>query len=304
MFLRMGSVATRSGRSPALLKFSLDSLSSVVPSLREALQPFSALVVTGGSSGIGKSFIQLGETLKPDLVFCNLSRTAPAENIFSNPRKKLNHISCDLSDGAQVPRAAADVLGVLANAGVSGRILLVNNSGFGTFGRFSEVPLDRQLAMIDLNVRALVQLTGLLLPHLQSRGGAIMNIASTLGHMPAPYAATYGATKAFVRHWSLALHEELRGTNVHVITVSPGTTRTEFFRVAGSRTDDARMRSAMTPDSVAKKALAALAAGRPEVVTGWGNKTYTFASACLPKSVSARIVGKVLARRDPAGAGS
>src|SRR5262245_27153336 len=93
MFLRMGSVETKSGRSPALLGKHLDSLNSVVPSLREALQPFSTVVVTGGSSGIGKSFIQLLGMLKPDLLFCNLSRRPPAENIFPNPTKRLNHIS-------------------------------------------------------------------------------------------------------------------------------------------------------------------------------------------------------------------
>src|SRR5512133_2092036 len=125
MFLRMGSVATKPGRSPALIKVNLDSLSPVVPSLREALQPFSTVLVTGGSSGIGKSFIQLGAKLKPDLVFCNLSRRPPAENISANSGKRLNHFPCDLSQSAEVDRVAALLRQFLDRTVPSGRILLI-----------------------------------------------------------------------------------------------------------------------------------------------------------------------------------
>src|SRR5882672_10581707 len=79
MFLRLFAGGARRSLSPVLRRKPLVSLSPVVASLREALQPFSAVVVTGGSSGIGKSFIELGRNLKPDLFFCNLSRRAPAQ---------------------------------------------------------------------------------------------------------------------------------------------------------------------------------------------------------------------------------
>jgi short-subunit dehydrogenase len=299
MFLRMGSVETKSGRSPALLRKNLDSLNSVVPSLREALQPFSTVVVTGGSSGIGKSFIQLLGTLKPDLLFCNLSRRPPAENIFPNPTKRLNHIFCDLSRPEDTQRAAQDVREILQREASSGGILLINNSGFGSFGSFLELNLAKELEMIDVNVRALVELTGRLLPLLCERGGVVMNIASTVAFQPTPYCATYGATKAFVLHWTLALNEELRGSRVRALAVCPGTTATAFFREAGSRVDAARSAASMTPEDVVKVALRALGAGRSQVVAGWGNKAYTFAGSKLPKPVSARIAGKVLAKRRP-----
>src|SRR5688500_1085245 len=122
MFLRMGSVATKLGRSPALLKIDSNLPPTVVPSPREALQPFSAVIVTGGSSGIGKSFIQLGQKLKPDLVFCNLSRRSPSENIFPSAAKKLNHLPCDLSQPAQVEHAAAALLDFLKRNVPAGRI--------------------------------------------------------------------------------------------------------------------------------------------------------------------------------------
>jgi short-subunit dehydrogenase len=151
--------------------------------------------------------------------------------------------------------------------------------------------------MIELNVGAVVHLTGLLLPLLLARGGAIMNLASTVAFQPTPFAATYGATKAFVLHWTIALNEELRGRGVRAIAVCPGTTRTEFFRAAGLGDDLVSSSTVMTSDQVAETALRALAAGKACVVPGLGNKLYTFAGARLPKRVSARIAGKMLRGR-------
>lgn len=299
MFLRMGSVATRPGRSPALIKEKFDSLPPVVPSQSEALQPVSAVIVTGGSSGIGKSFIQLMGNLKSDLIFCNLSRRTPAKKISANVTKRLNHFSCDLSQPAEIERVAAALQDFLQREVPLGQILLINNSGFGAFGAFAELDLEDELAMIDVNVRAIVHLTGLLLPLLRARGGTIMNIASTVAFQPTPYAATYGATKAFVLHWTIALNEEMRGTHLRAIAVCPGTTATEFFERAGVRTNSMKMAAVMTPDDVVKIALSALAHGRSQVVAGWGNKAYTFAGARLPKPLAARVAGMILGRRRP-----
>ena len=270
-----------------------------MPSPSETLQQFAAVVVTGGSSGIGKSFIRLAGTLKADLVICNFSRRPPPENIFPNAAKRLNHFYCDLSRPAEVARAAGEVIAFLGRAVPAGRILLINNSGIGAFGAFADQPVARQLEVIDVNVRALVQLTGLLLPLLSARGGAIMNIASTVAFQPTPYAATYGASKAFVLHWTLALNEELRGTGVRAIAVCPGTTTTEFFRTAGLGDQAGETRLSMTTDQVAETALRALGAGRAQVVPGWVNKLYTFAGSKLRKSHAARIAAAMLTRYRP-----
>jgi uncharacterized protein len=298
MFLRMGSVATKPGRSPALLKINFDSLPFVVPSSSEALQPFSAVIVTGGSSGIGKSFIQLGSKLKPDLIFCNLSRRSPAENISPNAAERLNHFSCDLSQPAELERTAAALMEFIPRTVPKGRLLLINNSGFGAFGAVGELDLPRQLAMIDVNVRAVVHLTGLLLPLLRQRGGTIMNIASTLAFQPTPFSATYAATKAFVLHWTVALNDEMRGSRVRAIAMCPGTTATAFFDRAISQ-HGRKPVSGMHPDAVVKCALRAMARGRSHAVPGWGNMVYTSVGARLPKGISARIAGKIMSRRRP-----
>ena len=294
MFLRVVSGDARGGQSPALRRKRVVSLSAVVPSLREALQPFSAVVLTGGSSGIGKSFIERGRKLKPDLVFCNLSRRAPPENIFPNAEKSLNHFPCDLAQPAQIANTVAGVREFLGRAAPCGQILLINNSGFGAFGRFQELELEGQTTMIDVNVRAIVQLTGLLLPLLRERGGAIMNIASTVAFQPTPYTATYGATKAFVLHWTLALNEELRGSGVRALAVCPGTTTTEFFRTAGLGEGAVLASFAMSTEDVVESALRAMGAGKSHVVPGWKNKLYTFAGSKFPKALVTRIAAKVL----------
>ncbi len=290
----MGWVDQRPGKNPVGKK-SLILLSPVVPSLSEALSPFSAVVVTGGSSGIGKSFIELGRKLKPDLVVCNLSRRPPPEKISGAAGKFLNHFACDLSRAAEVERVAGELHAFLERSVPAGRILLINNSGFGTFAAFPEPNLARELDMIDLNVRAVVHLTGLMLPRLRARGGAIMNIASTVAFQPTAFAATYGATKAFVLNWTIALNEELRGSGVRALAVCPGTTRTEFFERAGVGGAE-KAPFAMSSEAVAEIAFRALAAGRAQVVTGWKNKLMTFAGAKVPKPLAARVSAAMLTR--------
>ena len=145
----------------------------------------------------------------------------------------------------------------------------------------------KQLQMIDLNVRALVELTGRLLPALQARGGAVVNIASTAAFQPTPYMATYGASKAFVLHWTLALSEDLRESKVRTLAVCPGPTRTNFFHAAGFASPPMQggINGAldMSADQVAERALVALARGQTLLVTGWKNKLIAFVGSKTPK---------------------
>jgi len=230
--------------------------------------------------------------LKPDLVVCNLSRRNPAIN---NLGQRLNHFACDLSRPAEVERAAREVGEFLQRAVPTGQVLLINNSGFGTMGAFPEPDLAKQVEMIDLNVRAVVQLTGLLLPLLRTRGGAIVSVASTAAFQPTPSMATYGATKAFVLHWSHALNYELRGSGVRAIAVCPGTTRTEFFKTAGLKEGNRADALAMTAEEVVLASLRALGAGRSQIVTGWKNKLASFVASPVPKAFATRVCGLVLA---------
>lgn len=260
---------------------------------REEVMKYSAVIVTGGSSGIGKSFIEHVAKLHPGVFICNLSRRDPNMNLS---QLKLSHVPCDLAKQGGPSDGAAAVLSLLNRHAPAGPVLLINNSGFGAYGVFPEPNLGHQLEMLDVNVRAVVELTGRLLPLLKSRTGAVITVASTAAFQPTPYLAAYGASKAFVLHWSLALNEELRGTGVRTLAVCPGPTATEFFRRAGLKQGSVTDSPGQTTDEVVTESLRALARGKAQVVTGWKNKVLAALSSKLPKPLAARISAKILAR--------
>ncbi len=261
--------------------------------LSAELSEFTSVIVTGGSSGIGKSFIGLMGSVKPSLRFCNLSRRKPD---LKSPQLNLRHVPCDLADAGAIAAAAAAVLAWLAEEEPGGRVLLINNSGFGGYGHFPEPDLAHQLEMVDVNVRAVLDLTGRLLPVLKRRGGAILTVASTAAFQPTAYMAAYGASKVFVQHWSLALNEELRGTGLRTLVVCPGPTATEFFRRAGLQQGSVPDVWGMSSEAVVRVSLGALAAGRAQVVPGWKNKLSAAVVSKLPKPFAAWVAAKLLAR--------
>lgn len=276
---------------PAPGKFPSDRF---VSSLREVLQKLSAVIVTGGSSGIGKSFIGTTAKLQPSLHFCNLSRRIPDINL---PELNLRHFACDLSKPEEIERAVPQLVAHLNVVIPQGRVLLINNSGFGAYGRFPEPNLGEQLAMADVNMRAVLHLTGLLLPELKRRGGAIMNVASTAAFQPTPYLATYGATKSFLLHWSVALGEELRGSGVPVLAVCPGPTSTGFSQRAGLKPGQLAEGPRMTSEQVVMASYRALAAGKSIVIPGAKNRFLAGLAGLVPKPLAARIAGRMIAGR-------
>ena len=208
----------------------------------------------------------------------------------------MRHFPCDLAQSSVLAETILQVEETLRREAPSGRILLVNNSGFGAYGLFPAPDVAHLTEMIDVNVRAVVQLTGALLPLLKTRGGAIVTVASTAAFQPTAFMATYGATKAFVLNWSLALNEELRGSGVRALAWCPGPTATEFFRRAGLRKGSVADALSMSSKEVVDDMLRALAGKRSLVIPGWKNKVSAFAGSVAPKRLSAWLAAKVLAR--------
>lgn len=267
------------------------------------LKSFSALIITGGSSGIGKSFVEHASIVHPDLVIFNLSRRFPdafvPASVAENLKHRLRHFPCDLTKREQIEQATAWVEAQLNREVPVGRVMLVNNSGYGTYGPFYEPNLARHLEMLDLNMRAPVELTGRLLPLLKARGGAIINVASTAAFQPTVGMATYGATKAFLLHWSLALAHELRPAGIRVLALCPGPTRTRFFANAGLERPIIPGGLGQSSEEVVRTALQALASGKSLVVSGWSNKIGAALSSLLPKTWATRITAFVIARFRP-----
>lgn len=263
------------------------------PPLQNAFESFAAVIISGGSSGIGKSFIGVLHTLNPGLRFCNLSRRSPE---IKSAGLKLCHHAIDLAEPTAVAGLLPVILNWLQHEVPAGKVLLINNSGFGGYGYFPAPSATHQTGMIDLNVRAVVDLTAGLLPVLKQRGGAIINVASTAAFQPTAYMSVYGATKAFVLHWSLALDQEIRREGVPVLALCPGPTATEFFRRAGLQPGSVADALSMDSETVVRAALGALAKGRSVVVTGWKNKLGAALVTKLPKTWAAGLAARVLAR--------
>lgn len=253
--------------------------------------PFTSIVLTGGSSGIGNSFLKHIERLTPNVRICNLSRRSPGE--FS-AQLKLRHISIDLSDANARPVAIREVLEFLGEDAAAGGVLLINNAGFGNYGEFHHSDSDAQREIVEVNINAVIDLTSQLLPLLCERGGVVMNVASVTAFQPTPFIATYGATKAFLLHWGYALDYELRDSQVRVMTVCPGSTDTAFHARAGMGIQGPSAKFAQTPDEVVAEAMQALARQKPHVVTGCSNKLMTTFASWLPWRWATPLSGRVL----------
>ena len=164
----------------------------------------------------------------------------------------------------------------------------MNNAGFGAYGEFHKVRLDRLIEMTQVNVTAVVHLTHLYLPGMIARGsGDILIVASTAAFQAVPYISTYAATKTFDLHFAEGLAEEVQQYGVRVCALCPGSTATEFFQVAGQRNHTRR--APETAEKVAHVGLAALAAGKTSVISGFKNWLGAETVRMVPRRTVARI---------------
>jgi short-subunit dehydrogenase len=171
--------------------------------------------------------------------------------------------------------------------------LLINNAGFGSMSEFSKLDLARELNMIDLNVKAVVELTHRFLqPMLERKQGAIINVASTAAFQPVPFMATYAATKAFVLSFSEALWDENRPNGIKVMALCPGVTETNFFEAARGHKPPARV--SQTPEEVVDIALRGLVHGRSHIISGWTNFLMTQSERLAPRSLITRVAGRMM----------
>src|SRR5574341_1532777 len=250
-------------------------------------------LVTGASAGIGTAFAERLAHDGYDLVVVARSRErldALAQRLHKEQHSTVEVLPADLTDSAQLRVVEKFV----EDADLD---LLVNNAGFGTVGAFAELGVDKEEAEIRLNVVALVRLTRAALPAMIARGrGSIINVSSMAGLQPAPYNATYGATKAFVNSFTEALHEELRRTGVRVQALCPGFTRTEFQERAGVDVSDLPSFMWMQPEGVVAASLAGLRRGEVVCVPGLGNRALAAVTGMIPRSISTRIISTVSKR--------
>jgi short-subunit dehydrogenase len=249
-------------------------------------------LVTGASSGLGLELAQLFAADGHDVVLVARRKAeldALAARLVADHGVAAHVIPADLADAAAPER----LVGELARRGLEIEFL-VNNAGFGARGSFATLDLRRQLDMIQVNVAALVHLTGLLMPGMLARAsGRILNLGSTAGFQPGPGMAIYYATKAFVNSFTEALAFELRGTGVTATVSCPGATLTEFGQVADNGRSRLFKGGAMAAAPVAAAAYRAMMSGRTSLVHGARNKLMIQSQRLAPRAAVRAVAARL-----------
>lgn len=250
-------------------------------------------LVTGASAGLGKELATLFAVDGHDLVLVARSEDklrALAVELAERHGVRAHVIAADLGDPAAPARIEARCRELAVEVD-----FLVNNAGFGSNGAFLDLPLERELEMVQVNVGALSALCHRFVAPMRQRGfGRVLNVASTAGFQAGPFMATYYASKAFVISFSEALAYELSGTGVTVTCHCPGATHTDFSATAGTDKTALFQRSgvASAPD-VAAHAYRAMHCGTVLSVHGAMNKLGVHSLRMAPRSVVRRIAAKL-----------
>jgi uncharacterized protein len=252
------------------------------------------VLITGASGGIGEAFAGLlaGEGYGLALVARNEGELNRVKGVISARHEVPVYVlplDLGLPDSPAILQAALDQNELAPD-------ILINNAGFGLAGNAVDLSRDDQLRMIDLNIRALTDLSLRFLPGMiRRRSGGVINVASVAGFMPGPGMAVYFATKAYVLSFSDALSAELHGTGVTVTSLCPGPVETGFQRRAGMRTE--RFSGPVKPWSPAQVAAAGWAAfskGERMVVPGWSNKIAVYGSRATPRRLLLPILKRAM----------
>jgi uncharacterized protein len=249
-------------------------------------EPRATALITGASSGIGAAFARTLARRGYDLVLVARREDrlqALADELQPGRDIRIETLRADLAKPDDLER-------VTNRIAMGGMNLVVNNAGVGAYGAFAELPLERQLSMIDLNVRALTAVAHAALRSMQERQrGAIINVASTVAFQPGPYMATYAATKSYVLSFTESLHEEARPHNVTVTCLCPGPVHTEFQDIAGFDMEEWPSFMFEPVERVVSEALDAVRARRALVVPGVAPKAAMVGNRLVPRFVPRRI---------------
>jgi len=251
--------------------------------------PFTSALVTGASSGIGEAMVELLAAQNIPTVVVARRRDRLAE--LAARHSCVTVLVADLV-------APDDLRAVVARVADDANPidLVVNNAGFGTSGNFFELDADRLDREVQLNVAALTRISRAALGAMVPRGrGYLLNVSSVASFQSAPKLAVYAATKAYVTSFSESLHEEVRGSGVHVTALCPGLTRTEFQSVSSTERYASRYPGFawLEAEDVARAGLVDVAKGKTLSIPGGMYKGLVATAGFLPRSFVRRASGIV-----------
>lgn len=258
-------------------------------------RPTTALI-TGASGGIGHELAKLFARDGHDLVL--VARKADRlDRAADELRRRFAVAVRTIAKDLVVPESPDEIFSELADAGVAIDVL-VNNAGFGRYGRFAESDLEAARGMMQVNMAAPVHLTRLFLPGMVARRrGNVLNVASLAGYQPGgPKMAVYFATKAFVLSFTRALSVELRGSGVHATALCPGPTRTAFHQADDTGRTLLYAGMLASPAKVARRGYRAMRWHRTAFVPGLVAKLLAFGGELPPRRIALEINNLLLMR--------
>ncbi|MGO8921519.1 MAG: SDR family NAD(P)-dependent oxidoreductase [Xanthobacteraceae bacterium] len=245
------------------------------------------VLITGASSGIGAALAKVFAAHGHELALVarrqdRLETLAGEIAATGRPRPTVITVDLERRDGASAIAAELSSLGLEP-------AIVVNNAGFGLTGAAAALSRDEQLAMIDVNVRALTELSLMFVDSLARHRGGILNVASLAAFLPGPGMAVYYASKAYVVSFSEALHRELAERGVRVTALCPGPVPTEFQARAGMRLPAAARTLELPAERVAQIGYDALMAGKRVVIAGIGNRIVVSLMRLVPNALILRL---------------
>lgn len=249
-------------------------------------------LVTGASQGLGRVFAHALAARKQNVIL--VARSRDRLKSLASELQRSHSVFAEVVEFDLASPCAGQRLAQQLRDRELQTNLLVNNAGFGVRGEFQNLTLERQMEMLSLNNAAVVELTYSLLPSLIKHAPAgIINVSSTAGFQPVPYASLYAATKSFLTSFSLGLQEELRSSGVSVVTLCPGRILAEGQN-GGAKNGNRKFGFIyQSPQDVVRGALESLANGGGLVIPGFVNKISIFAQRLIPRRAVPALVAKM-----------
>ncbi len=243
-------------------------------------------VVTGASSGMGREFVKQLESLeKFDEIWVIARRKERLLELNEEIKAPIKALPLDLTKQESIDEYKA-----LLEIEKPEVAVLVNAGGYGKFGSFKNIPLDEQLGMIDLNVKALVSMTYATLPFM-TKGSRVYQIDSLSSFQPLPYLSVYAATKSFVLSFTRGVNAELKSTGIKMIAVCPGWVKTEFFDRAHINDQDTitYFNKFFTANEVVARAIRDMKKGKDVSVCGFSTRMLVLLTKLMPHKIVMKI---------------
>lgn len=249
----------------------------------------SCVLITGATAGIGYELAKLYANDGYNLIL--IARNSERLEKVKNELNLIYNVSIHtLSIDIGVDNSCEEILNYVNKKHLTVDVL-INNAGIGSFGYLTELDINKEVEQINVNIKAVTELTRLFLPiMINNESGSILNVSSSAAFCAGPKMATYYATKAFVLSFTEAIYEEVKDANIKVSCLCPGTVKTDFLDKAGIKKKEFSKKNMMTAKDVAKIAYRDFNKGKVIIIPGFKNKVLILLNKFMPRSISRKIV--------------